>query len=188
MKLVLLSIRSLVAIGKVVKAFGIRGDVVILPMTDNVARFKKLKRVFVGANSSIAVEMPIQAMKIEQRGVRLQFADVADRTAAEELVGSLLFVDEKDAVHPPKGTFFIHDIVGLNVIDDSGASIGVVKDVLKYPANDVYVIESNGKELLLPAVKEFIKKIDLEAKTIRVKLIEGMFDNTSGDAEENDAD
>lgn len=176
--------RSLVAIGKIVKAFGIRGDVVILPMTDNIARFKKLKRVFVGASGTAALEMQIAAMQIEQRGVRLRFANAPDRTAAEKLVGSLLFVDEKDAVRLPKGTFFVHHIVGLNVIDEDGEPIGVVKDVLKYPANDVYVVESKGKELLLPAVKEFVKKIDIEAKTMRVKLVDGMLDQSDAERDE----
>jgi 16S rRNA processing protein RimM len=64
----------------------------------------------------------------------------------------------------------------LNVTNEDGEPIGVVKDVLKYPANDVYVIESNGKELLLPAVKEFVKKIDVDAKTMKVKLIDGMLE------------
>ena len=107
---------------------------------------------------------------------------------AEKMVGSLLFVDEKDAIRLPKGTFFIHDVVGLKVVDEEENFVGIVKDVLKYPANDVYVIENEGKELLLPAVKEFVKKIDPAAKTMTVHLIEGMEQSSGADEEDTDAD
>lgn len=183
-----MSKRTLVAIGKVVKPLGIRGDVVILPMTGNLARFKKLKSVFVGRNDADTIEVTVGSVVVERRGVRLRLGAASDRTAAEKLVGSLLFVHEKDAIRLPKDTFFVHDIVGLNVIDEDGEPVGIVKDVLKYPANDVYVIENKGNEVLLPAVKEFIRKIDIETKTMRVKLIGGMFDDETDDAKDNDAD
>lgn len=177
---------TLLAIGKIVKAFGIGGEVVVFPMTDDTLRFKKLKNVFVGQTELKATDRAITAVAVEQRGVRLRLEGIEDRTAAEQLVGLLLFVDEKDAVRLQKGTFFIHQVVGLNVVDETGQPIGSVKDVLKYPAHDVYVVESNGRELMLPAVKEFIKKIDIEANVMRVKLIEGMLDESK--AEEHDAD
>ena len=162
------------AIGKVVKVFGLRGEVIVSPMTDNVARYKKLKQVFLGANETGAVEVDVASIHIQPRGVRLKLAHVSDRNAAEAIIGDLLFVKEKDAIRLPKGSFFVHDIIGLTVVDESGNSIGTVNDVLKYPANDIYVIDCNGREVMVPAVKEFIKKIDPETKTMRVKLIDGM--------------
>jgi 16S rRNA processing protein RimM len=177
--------RSLVAIGKVAKAFGLRGDVVILPMTNNNARFKKLKRVFVGESEATAIETSVTAVHVEQRGVRLRLASVSDKTAAEKFVGALVFVSEHESVRLPKGTFFVHDLIGVHVVDEEGTSVGVLKDVLKYPANDIYVVERCGNEVLIPAVKEFVKNIDLEAKTMRVKLIDGMLDESKG---ETDAD
>lgn len=175
-----LSARSLIAIGKIIKAHGIRGDLVILPMTDNPARFKKLKNVFVGTTEASVRETSVSGVSVESRGVRLRLAVASDRTAAERLVGSLLFVDEKDAIRLPKGTYFIHDIIGLGAVDETGAAIGVVKDVLKYPANDVYVLEKDGREILLPAVKAFIKRIDVASGTLHVKLIDGMLDGAAG--------
>lgn len=153
-------------------------------MTSDSRRFKKLKRVFVGANEESATETSVSGVVVERRGVRLRLADLRDRTGAEEHVGSFLFVDEKDAIRPPKGAFFIHELVGLNVVEEDGAPVGVMKDVLKLAANDVYVIERNGKDVLLPAVREFIRKIDIEARTMTVRLIEGLLDEGGG----NDAD
>ncbi len=165
-----------------------QGDVVIQGLTDNLARFKKLKSVLVGRSEADSVEKSISHMTVEPRGVRMGFEGITGRTVAEKLVGSLLFVNEKDAIRLPKGTFFIHDVIGLNVVDGDGNFVGIVKDVLKYPANDVYVIENEGKELLLPAVKEFVKKIDPAAGTMTVHLIEGMEQSSGADEEDTDAD
>jgi 16S rRNA processing protein RimM len=169
--------RTLIAVGKVIKAFGLRGDVVIVPLTDSIARFKKLKEVFVGKTEDTVRTATVAAVTIEPRGVRLRLAGVADRTAAEKLAGAFLYVEEKDAIRLPKGTYFTHDIIGLQVRDEEGNLLGRVSDVLKYPANDVYVIARPGSEILIPAVKEFIRRIDLTTQTMVVKLIEGMLDD-----------
>jgi 16S rRNA processing protein RimM len=67
-------------------------------------------------------------------------------------------------------------VIGLHVVDQEEKALGVVKDVLRLPAHDVYVLDLNGREIMIPAVKEFIKSIDLDARTMRVKIIEGMLD------------
>jgi 16S rRNA processing protein RimM len=166
--------QTLYAIGKVTKAFGIKGEVVIQPMTESVARFKRLKRVYLGGHGSEPVECKIEYARAEARGVRLRFENCTDKTKAEALVGSLLFVDEEQRIVPKKGAHFIHDVVGLQVVDEGNNTIGVVKDVLRMPAQDVYVIEHDGREWMLPAVKEFIESIDVKAKKMRVRVIEGM--------------
>ena len=178
---------SLIAIGTVVKAFGIRGELVIRPLTENVKRFKRLSSVFVGTNEANARETTVASVAVDGRGIRMMFANVSDRTAAEELVGSLVFVDDDAKVRLPKGTFFVHDLVGIDVVDENGNAVGTLKEVLKYPAQDVYVIDANGKDVLIPAVKEFVKKIDVAAKVMRVKLIDGMIDDAQalGESDED---
>lgn len=168
------SSQTLYAIGQVTKAFGIKGDVIVRPMTASVARFKKLKRVYLGKQAGDTVEYGIEHVQTEARGVRLRFRNCTDRTTAETLVGSMLFVDEEQSIVPKKGTHFIHDVLGLHVVDEDDNSLGVVKDVLRMPAQDVYVIEHNGREWMLPAVKEFIASIDVKARTMRVRVIEGL--------------
>jgi 16S rRNA processing protein RimM len=175
--------RTLLAIGTVVKAFGIRGDLIISPLTDDVRRFKALKRVFIGTSEATATETVVTHVAISPRsvrarrpGVRVRLAAVEERTTAETFVGCFLFVDERDAVRPPKGSYFVHHVIGLSVLDEEENLLGVVKDVLKLSPNDIYVVEMNGKEVLLPAVKEFIKSIDVKAGTMTVKLIEGMLE------------
>lgn len=150
-------------------------------MTGDTRRFKKLKRVFIGMDEETVCETRVTRVAVEHRGVRLGLDSIPDRSAAEKIVGSILFVDEKDAIPPPKGAFFIHDLIGLSVVEEDGTPVGVLKDVLKVSANDIYVVENEGKEILLPAVKEFIKKIDVKAGTMSVRLIEGMIDERVND-------
>jgi 16S rRNA processing protein RimM len=166
--------QTLFAIGKVSKAFGLRGDIVVTPMTENPARFKKLKHIFLGRRPDQVSKFTVQRVHVEQRGVRVKLVETPDRTSAERLTGSLMFVDEEQRVVPPKGSHFIHDVIGLHVVDEQRKSLGVVKDVLRYPAHDIYVIQGHGREWMIPAVKEFIRSIDESAKVMRVRLIEGM--------------
>ena len=168
--------RELYAVGRIVKAHGVKGDVVVQPMTDSVMRFAKLKLVLVGKGSENVRPVRIERVSVGARGVRLKFAGIDDRTAAEGFRGELIFVDKEERVRIPEGTFFIHDVIGLHVVDEEENSIGVVKNVLQLPAHDVYVIDSHGREVMVPAVKEFIKKIDISAKTMKVKLIDGLVD------------
>jgi 16S rRNA processing protein RimM len=113
---------------------------------------------------------------VQPRGVRLKLATVKDRNAAERLIDSLLFVDEQTRVRPESGSYFTHDLLGLRVVDQSGHEIGKMREVLKFPAHDIYVIDVRGRELMVPAVKEFITSIDLTSNTMKVKLIDGMLE------------
>ncbi|MBM2841023.1 MAG: rimM [Bacteroidetes bacterium] len=77
---------------------------------------------------------------------------------------------------PKKGTYFVHDVVGMTVVDEHDNNIGTIKDVLRFPAQDVYLVEHNGNEWMIPAVKEFVDSIDVASKTMRVRLIDGLVD------------
>lgn len=168
--------QALYAIGKIAKPFGIKGEVVVQPMTESLERFKRLTRAYVGAGIDDVKAYGIESIKIGQRGVRIKFRETHDRTSVESLVGALLFVDEQHRITPKKGAHFIHDMLGLHVVDEQNRAVGVVKDVLRYPAQDVYVIEHDGREWMMPAVREFVRSIDVAARTMRVHLIEGMME------------
>ncbi|HEX9005712.1 MAG TPA: ribosome maturation factor RimM [Bacteroidota bacterium] len=168
--------RELLAIGKLAKAFGVRGELIVLPMTDAPQRFRRLKQLLVGTDEETTAEMAVAGVRIEPRGIRLKLEGIDDRDAAERLVGSLLFVDADHRIRLPKGRYFIHDIVGLTVVDETRGVVGTVHDVLKYPAHDVYVVAFHDREYMIPAVKEFIRDIDLPSGRLTVRLIEGMTD------------
>ena len=165
---------DLYAVGKIVKAHGIKGDVVVQPMTGSVKRFLKLKHAFLGKTATSAREVTVERVHVQERGVRLKLAGIDDRTSAEELRGEVLFVDKQERLRLPHGTYFVHDVIGLQVVDEEGKPLGIVKDVLPLPAHDVYVIDVEGRDIMVPAVKEFIRKIDMNRRTMEVRLIEGM--------------
>lgn len=165
---------QLVAVGTIAKAFGIKGEVAVRLMTDSPARFRSLKKVWVGADSHAVTERNVERASVEARGVRLKLEGIDDRTAAEHARGLILFVDEADSVRPEKGRYFVHDVIGLFVRDEQGNELGTLEDVLQYPAHDIYVVRGGGREIQIPAVKEFITAIDIHARSMTVRLIEGM--------------
>ncbi len=148
-------------------------------MTDDAARLGRLRRALFGRDDNDVCEVRVERVHVGQRGVRMKFTGVDDRTGAERLVGGFLFVDEKEAQQPAAGKFFIHDVVGLTVVDQDERRIGAVSEVLRLPAHDVYVVTTGSREFMIPAVKEFVKRIDVKKGIIRVHLIEGMLE---GDA------
>jgi len=165
----------LYAVGKVVKAFGIKGEVVVESMTSAAGRFKALKSVFVGRNDRDVESSTVEYVRVEGRkGVRVKLSSVQSRNDAELLVGAYVFVQKNDRVRLSRGTFFVEDLLGIQVIDEMGKHIGFLNDVLKLPAQDVYVIEGDGREVMIPATREFIREIDLDARTMKVELIEGL--------------
>jgi 16S rRNA processing protein RimM len=179
---VTIAVRDLVAVGFIAKAFGIKGDVIVEPLTDVPDRFRSLERVYLvaeplarGTANGEPMSTSITTVQAEQRGVRVRFGCAMDRTAAEKLVGLLVMVPPEEMVQLPPGTFFVHQIIGFRAIDEAGALLGTLKDVLRYPAHDVYVIAAEGKQdLLVPAVSEFVRNIDPAARTVTVRVIEGM--------------
>jgi 16S rRNA processing protein RimM len=165
---------ELYAVGRIVKVFGIRGEVVVIPMTDSPERFESIKRLYIGKTPGAVQEHRIERSMIRPHGVRLKLEHVEDRSHAQTLVGSLLFVHGNELKHPAKGSYFIHDVVGLTVIDQDGVAVGTVRDVIRQANHDIYAVQCGDREVLIPAVREFIRKIDLQQRTMTVFLIEGM--------------
>ncbi len=165
---------ALLAVGQIDKPFGIRGEVVVKPLTDSPERFHRLRAVRLGKQAETSRPATVDAVAVESKGVRIHLKGVDDRTAAEALRGEYLFVDGRHRARLKPGHHFVHEVVGLAVEDEHGLRHGVVKEVLKLPAQDVYVIEEGGREFMLPAVREFIREIDLEAGVLRIHLIDGI--------------
>ncbi len=166
--------QQLLAVGKIVKAFGVRGEVVVECLADSPDRFRTLRAVLLGPDTATARPARVRRATPGTRGIRIVLGDVPDRTSAEKLVGCFLFVDARHRVKLPPGRFFVHQVVGLTVLDQNSAVVGRVREVLKLPAHDVYVVERHGRELMIPAVREFVRSIEPEAGVVRVHLIEGM--------------
>ena len=173
-------------IGSIVAVHGIRGAVKVLSFSDAPGRFSRLDTVLLGSSPESARPVRVTTMSEDGPRVLLQFENCGDRETAESLVGQHLYVEDADMASPPEGRHFIHDLIGCAVSTASGDARGTVRDVMLLPANDVYVVDYDGREVLLPAVPAFIVEVDTAAKRIVVEDVPGLFDDIDGATDEDD--
>jgi 16S rRNA processing protein RimM len=166
----------MIAVGRITKSVGIKGEVRVSMLTDSPERFAKLKAVWCGADETTAVRCSILSMRIEQSAVVLRLKEIDSRSLADEHRGKFLFIESKDVVTPAKGSYFIHDIIGMKVVTEAGEDVGSVRDVMELPANDVWVVAVGTKEFLIPAIKEVIRQVDLKSRTVVIRPLEGMLE------------
>ncbi|MBX3119166.1 MAG: 16S rRNA processing protein RimM [Fimbriimonadaceae bacterium] len=147
-------------------AFGIKGQVKVLPLTDFVeARFDPDASLFLHGEKVEMLDIS------EHKGhLIIRFKGVNDRNQAETLQWEYLEAPEDERPELDEDTFMIDDLIGLEVFTSSGERLGNVSEVLLYPANDLLVVGEHE----IPMVREFVKEIDLEKKRVTVELIEGM--------------
>lgn len=157
-------------IGKVVTTHGVRGDVKVYPHTNVDDMFGKLKKIYIGTE-----EYKISSVKYAKGCPVLNLNGVNTVEEAQLLIGKQVFADEASLPKLEEDSFYLKDIIGCAAVDEQGGEIGKITDVMFTGANDVYEITTeSGRKILVPAVKEFILKVDISDKKITVKLIEGM--------------
>ena len=160
-----------VVVGKVTKAHGLRGEVTVLPLTDNPDRFAPGNVVYLQDGRALSIR------EARDNGARLlvTFEGVGDRTAAEALGGSMLVVPESDLPELPEGTYWPHELVGCEVVTAAGRPIGTIADVVANPANDIWVTAAaDGQEILVPAIRQVIAEVDIAARRVRVHEVPGI--------------
>ena len=161
-------------IGQIVNTFGIKGMVKIVPFTDNIERFDELKKVYI-VNKKSRKEYEVEEVKYHKNMVLMKFKGIEKVEDAENLRNCYLEIDRKDAKQLEEDTYYIVDLIGLDVYTDEGKNLGKLDDVFNTGSNDIYVVKDElGKQILLPAIKEVIKNVDLENKKITVHLLEGL--------------
>ena len=160
-----------IIIGKIVNAVALKGEVKVYPYSEP-ARFSELTDIYVGEHVH-----KIENVRCQGNTVVLKLSAVGDRNAAEALKGLELGINEADLPELPADTYYVRDMIGMDVIDADGTHLGTVKDIIKNTAQDLYEIErENGKPLLVPGVKEFILDVDLDKREVRVTLPKGLLE------------
>lgn len=167
---------QMLRVGVITSTHGIRGEVKVFPTTDDVMRFKKLKEVILDTGKE-QKPLEIEHVKFFKNMVILKFKGFDNINDIEIYKGKDLFVTRENAVELGPDENFIADLIGLSVVTDEGEELGTLKDVMQTGANDVYVVErKDKKEVLLPAIKQCILDVDLEAEKITVHVMEGLLD------------
>jgi 16S rRNA processing protein RimM len=159
------------AIARVVKPWGVRGEIKLEVLTGFPDQIERLKRVYVGSK---AVPHDVAHFHWHSGELLLQLADVRDRNAAELLRGQLVQIPCEEAVPLKPGEYYERQIIGLHVTTTEGEPLGQVVEVLATGANDVYVVQGPRGQVLLPARVEVVRSIDLEAGTMTVTLLPGL--------------
>ena len=153
----------LITIGQIVKPHGIRGELKVKPITDDINRFRKLKQVTVNE-----VPYEIKSMRIDGGFVYLALRGINDRNGAERLVGDEVKIDRIFAVDLDEGTYFIADVIGCKVFLDNGELIGEVSYIYQNGAADVYEVKASGT-VLFPFLNVLIAEMDIDGKRIVLK-------------------
>lgn len=166
----------MIAVGRVTRSIGLKGELNVALLTDVPERFAKLKSVWVGADETQAVKHSVVSVRVGRSSAVLKLKDIDSRSDADGQRGRLVYVAEKDAIVPKKGSYFIHDVVGMKVLTEEGKELGTVQDVMQLPANDVWVVVADGKEVLIPATREIIRSVDLERRTVSIRPLEGLLE------------
>lgn len=166
----------MIAVAKITKSVGLKGLVQAEALSGDADRLLRLQHVFVGETESRIQPAVVEAVEARGKGAVLKFRSVENRNKADELRGLWIFVEEKETVHPKKGSYFVHEIVGLRAVNEDGADLGVVSDVLSLPAGDAWVVKTGEREVLVPAVKEFIRDVDLQRRVVVIRMIEGLME------------
>jgi 16S rRNA processing protein RimM len=160
---------GLLAVGRVGKPHGLRGEVSVEPLTDTPHRFAPGTVLL-----SDAGELTVAASRPHQRRFLVGFEGVEDRTDAEALRGAILFVAAEELPDLPDDSYWPHDLEGCEVVTEAGASVGVITEVLRNPANDLWVTERG----MIPAVKEVVVEVDIEARRVVIRDIPGLLEES----------
>ena len=161
-------------IGQIVNTFGIKGIVKVNPFTDDISQFKKLKSILVDKKGKL-FEMQIEEVKYSKNQILLKLKGIDTIEEAEKYRNCYLKLPREKAKKLPKDTYFIADLIGLKVYTDEGNLLGTLEDIYNSGASDIYVVKDElGKQILLPAIKDVIKQIDLEEEKVIVHLIKGL--------------
>lgn len=165
---------DLLQVGVITTTHGVRGEVKVFPTTDDPARFRKLKNVILDTGKE-KIELEVSGVKFFKNMVILKFKGIDDINDVEKYRKKGLYVTRDNAVKLKKDEYFIADLIGLKVTGDDGEDLGELADVLQTGANDVYVLHKDGQEdILLPAIKECVKNVDIEGGRITVHLLPGL--------------
>ena len=153
--------------GKIVNTHGIKGEVKIEPWTDSADFLKSFKNLYIDGTAR-----RVESARPHNGFLIAKLEGVDDVNAAMVLKNKTVSIDRSEA-KLPKGTFFLQDLIGASVIDENGSELGKLTDVLEMPAHNVYVV-TGEREILIPAVPQFVLKTDADAGIVTVRLIEGM--------------
>ncbi|BDG48073.1 ribosome maturation factor RimM [Parageobacillus sp. KH3-4] len=166
-------------VGKIVNTHGIRGEVRVISRTDfPEERYKKGNTLYIFMEKSEEpIEVIVKSHRVHKSFDLLSFEGYDSINLVEKFKGAMLKVPESQLGELNEGEYYFHEIIGCTVVTEEGETVGTVSEILTPGANDVWVVKrNNGKEVLIPYIEDVVKNVDVEAKIITIRPMEGLLE------------
>ena len=165
---------DMLQVGVITGTHGLKGEVKVFPTTDDKERFLELEDVFLDTGDEM-LELRVEYVKFFKKFVFVKFEGYDDINQVEKYKRCPLLVSREDAVPLEEDEYYIADLLGMTIMDDSGVTIGKLENVIETGANDVYeVLTEDGRRILLPAIKDCILDVDMDEGIILVHMLKGL--------------
>lgn len=168
---------ELLEIGRIIRAHGLTGRIKVLSYLESQDVLDNLAEVSVGRRAQEAMAFPLDSIQTGRECFILKLGGIEDKDAASRLVGSSVWMPSEKMKKLPDGEYYWREIIGLEVFTEEGRSLGRVESVFPTGSNDVYVCRGNAKEILLPAIDDVVRKIDMGRGRMVVRLLKGLADS-----------
>lgn len=165
--------KAYLAVGHVMGAHGVRGEIKIKSLTDFPERFAPGARVFVEGET---FQREIVSTRAHKGALLIKFAGLSDRNAVEALKGKYLLVARENAMPLDEDEYYEDELVGLRVESVEGEYLGILAEIIWTGANEVYIVRGDQGEVLIPAIADVVQEVDLDAGLMRVTLLPGLLD------------
>ncbi|MGY3816511.1 ribosome maturation factor RimM [Gemella taiwanensis] len=165
-------------VGKIVNTHSLKGEVKVISSTDfEEQRFEKGTELLITRGNQVVKEVTVESYRTHKNNLLVKFVGIDSIEEAEKLKNLQIKIDSENIGELEENEFYFHEIIGCEVFDENGKSLGEISEILTPGANDVWVIKSqNGKEILIPYIEDVVKKIDVENKKIDIEVMEGLID------------
>lgn len=163
-----------IEIGQIVNTNGLKGVVKVNPFTDDISKFEELKYIYIQLKSELK-KVKIEQVRYNKNQVLLKLEGIDSIEEAEKYRNFYLKIEKKSQEELGEDTYYIVDLIGINVYSENDEYLGTIEDVLPTGSNDVYVVKDNlGKQILVPAIAEVVKEVELKNKKMVIKIIPGL--------------
>ncbi|MBI3603421.1 MAG: 16S rRNA processing protein RimM [Nitrospirae bacterium] len=172
---------ELIAIGRIVKPFGIKGAVRVLSLSSVPGRFRGLTKVTLVAPSGRSVTTTVTQVREDRDSYVVAFEALTNPDEAVAFRGGLIKIPREQAPPLPEGQYYEFDLIGMTVADETGRRLGTLEEILETSSNHVFVVRGEGREVLIPATRGVVASVDVAARAMTVRLVEGLLDAQAGD-------
>lgn len=163
-----------IEIGQIVNTNGLKGVVKVNPFTDDISKFEELKYIYIQLKSELK-KVKIEQVRYNKKQVLLKLEGIDSIEEAEKYRNFYLKIEKKSQEELGEDTYYIVDLIGINVYSENDEYLGTIEDVFPTGSNDVYVVKDNlGKQILVPAIAEVVKEVELKNKKMVIKIIPGL--------------